>query len=162
MFDDWTKVHFELDPTEWHETPGEFLWAKPLAGASEQNAFELGNSPSFAKGISYRDIIRAVERDGVLEFAGVIARSGHSTYRLAIEQETDQFREWWGKLQDLGCTYESGECRGMRLYAVDVPPETDIYSVYTILTQAQDYKIWLFEEGHMGHSLKGEAPSMRN
>jgi uncharacterized protein DUF4265 len=157
LTDAWTKVHFDLDPTEWHETPGEFLWAKPVAGAAKQDAFELGNSPFFAKGISYRDIVHAIERDGLLEFAGVVARSGHSTYRLAIEQETDQFRQWWSRLQDVGCTYESGECRGMRLYAVDVPPEADIYLAYAIMKEAQDNKIWLFEEGHLGHRLEGSA-----
>ena len=91
------------------------------------------------------------------EYASVIARSGRSTYRIAIEQETDQFWKWWNRLEGLGCTYESGAVRGMRLYAVDVPPDADIYSVYDILKQGQEQKVWFFEEGHVGHALKNEG-----
>jgi hypothetical protein len=148
------KIHFELNPSEWHQTPGETLWAEPLIGAGEPAAFRLENSPCHAFGVSYQDVVRAVERDGMYEFAGVIAHSGRSTYRLVVDQENDVFWEWWKKLQDLGCTYESGDCRGMRLYAVDVPAEADIHAVYAILEKGEEQKIWRFEEGHVGHPLK--------
>lgn len=151
MTSEHVRIRFELNPDDWHKSSAEGLWAKPLAIAGRQLSFELDNSPFFAKGVSYRDVVSAVEREGAYEFAGVISRSGHSTYRLAIEQEDNAFREWWTRLNDLGCTGERGECQGMKLFAVDVPPTSDIDAVHEILLEGKQLGIWHCEEGHMGH-----------
>jgi Domain of unknown function (DUF4265) len=149
------KVLFELDPADWHGESGENLWAKPLADTEE--VFEIENSPFFAKGVSYLDLVRAVERDGQYRFAGSVALSGHSTYRLIIGKHQEAFETWWKRLHELNCSFESGDFQGQRLLAVDVPASTDIFAVYKILEEGKKREIWLFEEGHVGHSLRGQG-----
>ena len=159
MTGDLVKICFTLNPDDWHGTPGERLWAKPIPDAAAPSAYELDNSPFFAKGVSYRDIVRAVEVDGALEFAGVIAHSGRSTYRILIDRETDAFRDWWSRLNALGCTYEKGDVNGRKLLSVDVPPEADIHAVHEILVAGKRNKIWLFELGYLGHPLRDDPAS---
>jgi hypothetical protein len=75
---------------------------------------------------------------------------------LLVDNLDDAFWLWWGKLQDLGCTYENGgDHYGKTLFSVDVPPATDIDAVHRILQDGDKEKIWDFEEGHVGHPLKG-------
>ena len=88
------------------------------------------------------------------DFAGLVDTSGHSTYRLIREGKNDEFDKYWSKLESLGCTYESGDYKGVRLYAVDVPRTADIYKVYEILELGQSENAWMFEEGHVGHKLR--------
>src|SRR5690242_3172942 len=102
MTNDLVKILFELNPDDWHKASSETLWAEPLVGSEEPAAFRLENSPWHAYGVSYQDVVHAVERDGMYQFAGVIAHGGHSTYRLAVDQENELFWTWWQKLQDLG------------------------------------------------------------
>jgi hypothetical protein len=151
---DLVKVHFKLDSADWHGCPSETLWAKPLMGIGAPTAFELENSPFYCKGVSYRDVISVVKRDNQYEFSAVIARGGHSTYRLVVEGENDAFRMCWQKLQNLGCTYEGGDFNGKKLFAVDVPATADIYAVYPILEEGEKESVWIFEEGHVGHPLR--------
>lgn len=157
MTSEHVKICFTLDPDDWHGTPSETLWAKPIHDVVVPSAFELDNTPFHAMGVSYRDLVRAVMRDGMLEFAGVIAHGGHSTYRVFREQHDDTFRAWWDRLKAVGCTREWGEMNGGILYAIDVPPETDIYAVRAILEEGKTQNVWYFEEGHVGHPL-GDAP----
>ncbi len=49
------KIHFTLDATDWHGQGGESLWGKPVGGP----LYELQNSPFFATGVSYLDIVNA-------------------------------------------------------------------------------------------------------
>jgi len=153
------KVSFNLDPGEWHLTPSEAVWAEPLNAAG---TYRVQNTPYFVKGISYLDEITATmdPRYGFLEFTGVVlARSGHSTYRLVVDTGEARFASLWNKLQDIGCTYEC--VRGINtsmgikdLFAVDVPANTDIYEAYKIMKQGEDEGVWLFQEGHVGHKLR--------
>jgi hypothetical protein len=103
------KVRFYLDPTDWHGRPTEALWAEPLENATPGSAFQLRNSPLFVRGVSFLDTIRAVPSDDVerLEFAGVIDRSGHSTFMLLVPVVCSAFDQFWTRLEDLGCSYES-------------------------------------------------------
>lgn len=156
MNDAFVKIFFKLDSADWHGSPSETLWAKPLSCADKAAAFELENSPFYAKGVSYLDVVRAVKRDGQYEFAGTITPGGHSTYRLLVDHAPDAFEVWWKKLQGLGCTYESGDFQGKKLFTVDVPATTDIYAVYRILEDGEKQNIWMFEEGHVGHPLKNK------
>ena len=49
------------------------------------------------------------------------------------------------RLEGLGCTFEKATAR---LYAVDVPKESDIDAVYRALEQGEEAGAWEFEEGH--------------
>jgi len=159
MNSDLVKIRFNLNPTDWHGYASETLWAKALGSVAETYAFELENSPFYCKGVSYLDVVRAIDRDGGLEFAGVVTHSGHSTYRLLFDREDDAFRQWWKKLQDIGCTFEGGDFRGKKLYSVDVPPTTDIKLAYSILEQGEAAKVWMFEEGHYAKPTSAPRPS---
>ena len=134
----------------------ERLFAVPVEGVHDQ--FEIHNSPFYAKGISYLDVVEAVddeEAPGHLHYARTIQGGGHSTYRILIEKGQPSFPSWWERLEDTGCTYEFTEEGAHLLYAVDVPPKADIYTVYRILQEGEDLGVWTFDEGHCGHPLRG-------
>jgi hypothetical protein len=156
------KIRFYINPAEWHGRPSETLWAEPVEKGASCAIFRLRNSPFFAEGVSFLDMVSAKpDRDGDgLEYAGVIERSGHSTYLILVHADSADFAKSWKVLEDLGCSYESKtvETKGGEkiLYAVDVPPEANIYVVYEILSEGERNGVWTFQEGHVGHKLKGE------
>lgn len=160
MRTDYIKICFRTDPADWHGSENEFLWARPLGRVEETDVFELQNSPFYVRGVSYLDVVRTINIDGLFEFAGVVARSGHSTYRIIFEEGLAASEAWWDKLQNLGCTYESGEFQQKKLFSVDVPESAEIYAVYDILEQGESSGVWIFEEGHVGHPL-GHSRSQR-
>jgi hypothetical protein len=53
-----TKICFQLDQNEWHGYATESVWAQHVAG----NRFRLLNTPFFAKGVSYLDVVIARDR----------------------------------------------------------------------------------------------------
>ncbi len=124
----------------------ESLWAEPVG----EDLYCLRNVPFLAFGFSEQDVITAKQIDGVLTVTGVAARSGHSTYRLVLPEDTseDQFLKDWVPLRKLGCTYERAT---RRFVAIDVPPGADIYAVYKALEEGEADRRWEFEEGHCGH-----------
>jgi hypothetical protein len=147
------KVRFELDPQDWHGHGGEFLWASPTS-VSVGDEFELRNSPFYAKGVSFKDVVKASPsgNERVFEFESVVRRSGHSTYRLLVEPDSPNFQSYWRTLEERGCSYEWGPITmnvGRRNhYSIDVPPSADIYEVYRLLEKGERDGVWDFEEGH--------------
>lgn len=141
------KVTFELPPGAWHGSATETLWAEPI-GAER---YRLENSPFFAFGVSHGDVVLAKPTAKGAVFAETFRRGGHSTYRIiprpgrAAELETS-----WASLQALGCSYEEGP---NGLLAVDVPPEANIFEVYSALEAGESRDVWTFEEGHCGHAV---------
>ena len=115
------KVFFKLDSADWHGLQTESLWAEPLAGKGD--VFVIKNSPFYSRDVSYLDIVRAVpgKHPRGLDFAGRIDGSGHSTYRIIVEKDRGEFESYWGRLDKLGCTYESGSLNKGTVYSVDVP-----------------------------------------
>ena len=162
------KIRFYINPAEWHGRPSETLWAEPVEKAASSAIFRLRNSPFFAEGVSFLDMVSAIpDRDGNgLEFSGVIERSGHSTYLILVPADSTDFAENWRILEDLGCRYESTTLarKGGKkiLYAVDVPPETDIDAVYERLSDGERDGVWTFQESHVGHKLTGEPNTTAN
>ncbi|WP_412771174.1 DUF4265 domain-containing protein [Ralstonia solanacearum] len=107
------------------------------------------NTPFFAKGLSYQDVISIkVESDGIF-FNSVVSSGGHSTYRLIRNESVDDeiFKGRWGGLAELGCTYESFLIGSAYMYAIDVPPSTDVRKVYSLLEAGEKDEIWDFDEG---------------
>lgn len=145
------KVFFEIKP-EWHGSRSETLWAKPVS----KTLFKLANSPFFVKGVSFEDTIIAKKSKKKLIFKKVQSSSGHSTYRLLVENKNmpEPFLTYWQKLEKLGCSYEENDQLRLRMFAIDVPPTTNIYVVYKLLEKGRSVGIWDFEEGHCGHILK--------
>lgn len=143
------KVHFELDPREWHGHSSESLWAHPLP----KSRYRLCNTPFFAKGVSFEDVVLVKKIDGMNWFLKIDAESGHSTYRLILEKpiNSEGFAQFWTLLQKQGCSYESGDIGMLLILAVDVPPKADINKVFNLLEAGEQAAIWDFEEGHCGH-----------
>jgi hypothetical protein len=156
------RILFRLDPTDWHGGAAETLWAEPVAKATPESAFVLMNTPFHVRGVSFMDIVRAVPaKDGSgLEFSEVIDRGGHSTCMLLAPLICEDFDKYWARLQALGCTYESAVHRTSSgekmLYAVDVPASSDVYAVYRVLEEGERDNAWMFQEGHVGHTLKSQ------
>ena len=142
------KIVFVLDPEAWHGYETETVWAEGVAA----NRYRLRNTPFFAKGVSVEDVVRIRSQGGALFFDGVSISSGHSTYRIIVNDATEPsvLEDYWSPLQTLGCTYESAEMNTL-LLAVDVPPGVDVYAAYTLLEKGEADGIWYFEEGHCGH-----------
>ena len=139
------KVVFKLKEA-WHGHATESLWAEGLGNGE----YSLQNSPFFAHGASYLDVVKAKESNGQLIVRKVVRPSGHSTYRVFVLEERD-FSQWSQRLQEAGCTYERAT---EHLYAIDVPPEADVYRTYDILEMGVKEGVWDFEEGHCGHPLR--------
>lgn len=126
----------------------ETLWAEKADGG-----YRLLNSPWYAKGVSYLDVVEVVAvADGYLKLTRKIGTAGHSTYRLLIQDDADWVRSW-EEIQSLGCTYEESLDNGFRLLAVDVPPECDIHAAYSLMEAGERLGIWQFEEGDVNHPL---------
>jgi Domain of unknown function (DUF4265) len=153
MSEQLVKVHFDLDSSDWHGHGGESLWAAPIAG-TEWKHFRLMNSPFFARGVSFEDIVKAKAYEGnlVFEFEAVVERGGHSTYMLIMEAGEPRVAAYWNLLEKMGCSYESSHIDlsiGRRpLFSVDVPPSADIYEVYEMLERGTNDKVWMFQEGY--------------
>src|SRR5580704_6605336 len=132
----------------------ESLWAEPAGN----RLFRLRNVPFFAHGFSERDVVRVEESGGKFVVTGTEERGGHSTYRIFLPTETTEkkFAGDWEPLEKLGRTYERAN---RRLVAIDVPPRADIYAVYAVLEDGEKDGLWEFEEGHCGHSLRGQTPA---
>jgi len=147
------KVSFPLNSDDWHGCSVETLWAKIVVAGSSVLIAELENSPFYFKGVSYLDRVTALYRGGEFIFHETHTQSGHSTYRILTDKKAD-FENWWPKLSELGCSYESASERNDRmLYSVDVPPTANIHVVYAVLEAGLKEGVWYFEGGHVGHAL---------
>jgi hypothetical protein len=142
------KVTFPLDPDESGGVRSEGIWAEPLGDAR----YRLRNVPFYARGVSLGDTVLAQDHDGTVMVEKILKRGGHSTYRIflcdGLKIDSDAFGIAWKEIRTLGCTYENANGRWI---AVDVPPETDADSVYTLLNRGEADGVWTFEEGHCGH-----------
>ena len=104
----------------------ETLWAEVL-GAGR---YCLANTPWYAYGISWRDVVEASpDADGQLQFLRVISKGGNRTVRIRSEAPfTD---EWLGKVEALGASYEGAN----RCYiGVNIPAETELSVITSFLT----------------------------
>lgn len=114
------------------------------------NSYVLDSSPFYVFGVSFGDAVEVVRDGNRLVFARVLARGGHSTYRVKLpsQKQHDHFLRHWARLESLGCSFEGSNSRERLLYAIDVPPESDVTAIYSILSEHEDAGDWEFEEAH--------------
>jgi hypothetical protein len=125
----------------------EVLWAAPV----NDGTFRLDNIPLLVFGVSLGDVVRVRQSNEVLEFEEVVARGGHSTYRVMINDPDDAAaQQHLRAIVTLGCGYEH---LTPRFVAIDVPPAVDVFTVYELLDRGLDDGLWTFEEGHCGHPV---------
>lgn len=143
------KVRFPLSAEDARQgVEAEILWAGPIP----ESRFRIESIPFYVYGISYHDVVSAVEVDGLLRFRSVVSRGGHSTYRILLKDpqgyQSEDFVLAWKPLEVLGCRHEVAK---QRWVAIDVPSATDVFTVYHLLEASADRGIWTFEEAHCGH-----------
>lgn len=111
-----TKIHIDL-PVHW-AAGGESLWARSLGG----DLYEIDNTPFYAYGINYRDVVRAVARNAEKqpEVFEVVRPSGHRTLRcfFADDLATERRDGILAQLIARGVTYEGISAHYV---ALDIP-----------------------------------------
>jgi hypothetical protein len=113
----------------------------------------VDNVPFYVYGVSCGDaVIGILLDDGLYAFGGIEQKAGHSTYRVfQTKRATDRvFEAKWSEIEQMGCTRENG---GEGFYAIDVPPDANIYGVYELLERGEEEGVWVFEEGDCGHAV---------
>jgi len=129
----------------------ETLWATPI----DRRLFRLENSPFFAYGISWLDIVRAEpEDDGFLFYVKVEKKSGHRTIRVIVEEDSNLVPALVSQLNILGCTCEDAF---PRLIVINIPAQVELRQVaeYLISTELQwEYADPTYEEVSAGQNKK--------
>lgn len=143
MITDRVKIRFPVDDGD---KESEWMYALPTGYGS----FVLDNSPFYVYCISYCDEFKAKHIDGELIFDSIVARSGHSTYRIKIpvDKGHEYFLMYWHELEKLGCSYEGSSVSRARLYSIDIPPNVEVIQAYNVMENFEKKGIWEFEEGH--------------
>lgn len=143
-----TKILFTLGPESLLGSGTETMWAEDLGG----DRYLLRNSPFYAFGVSFEDIVRGEFSEGFIEFREVLERSGNSTFRLFLlnrrKLDAPDFVQAWAPLQALGCSFEQGV-----VLSVNVPPTTDIDAAWRLLLDGERAEIWDLETGHCDRPL---------
>ena len=144
------KIRISLPEKDWHSYASETVWTEPIGNSQ----YKLRNSPFFAYDLSCGDTVYAeIEDENDLPlFKFVTNRSGHSTYRIVLEEKStlEKFEEYIKPLSEIGCSTEG--LHG-RQFAVDVPETANIYEAFKLLQKGEDEGIWFFESSHIGHQV---------
>ncbi|HET9182933.1 MAG TPA: DUF4265 domain-containing protein [Candidatus Angelobacter sp.] len=96
------KIQFNVDPREERGVKTETVWANPVG----QGRFRILSNPFFSFGVSADDVVTAEEADGILKFQQVVARGGHSSYRVYLQGDRTihgpDFRAYWEPISAQG------------------------------------------------------------
>ena len=77
-----TKIYFLFGANEWHGHDSESVWEEHVGDGK----YKIKNSPFFAKGVSFEDVVSVREKDNMLVVEKTIISAGHSTYRILVKQ----------------------------------------------------------------------------
>ena len=144
------KVLIRVEPADWHSVVSETLWATPVGPST----YRLENSPFYAKGFSYFDVVLA-EFDAAEGFPvaqRVLQASGRSTYALWVVagvESNGEFAKYWQPIEDLGCTFEGVRSQ---LLSVDVPASTDVAEAFRLMQLGEDAGGRYFQEQNYAHA----------
>lgn len=110
----------------------ETLWAEPLG----RGLFRLDNSPFFAYGVSWLDVVRAKptpDAPGFYDYVKVVRSSGHRMIRLTVRDGQKRVSlALLKKLTSMGCTYEG---MSPAYITVDIPPRVKFDPVIAMLSK---------------------------
>ncbi|HYO54095.1 DUF4265 domain-containing protein [Archangium sp.] len=139
-------IPLEQDEDGYPPAGAESLWAVQVG----EGRFQVQNIPFFAPGIAWGDIISATPeepgRESVLRYQQIVHRSGHSTLRVFIYDESE-VPAVCTLLEQLGCDTERSHLP--RLVAIDVPPEVSLEKVRKLLDPGRAQERWDYEEAYL-------------
>lgn len=141
------KVTLPLPAGEWHGFAVETVWARPTESLG---VVSLENTPFFAKGLSYLDLVEVAAGDSGDEIVlqRVVKKMGHSTYRvIPADAKSATFESFLAALTPLRCTYESAVFGNVGIYAIEVPDAEAARQLYTQLEAGELAGTFEFEEG---------------
>jgi hypothetical protein len=147
------KILVRVPPQDRQGVVAETMWGERVGA----DRFRLANTPFWVRDLSYRDVVFARVRRGLLTFTGVSLRGGHSTcwIVLRVARTDEAFVRRWAKLHEIGCTCEGD---GRRTFAVDVPPGAPFEVVEGLLEDGADAGTWDYEVAHRGHPVVAREP----
>lgn len=107
-------------------------------GEIEENGYRLENILFYAKEYSFKDVVSAEEKNGVLCVTGLMKESGHSTVRVLAKSEEDVsiVRQ---NLKIRGCDSELSNIK--KLFAVDIPPSIEYSEIIRYLENGFKYPL---------------------
>lgn len=128
------KVLFRVASTDGDATV-ETLWAIPLGN----DRYKLDNSPFYAYGVSWQDIIFAPydKQEGFPTFQYVVEASGNRTVRVFFDppvvpgNSSDRVLQG---LVTLGCSYEGAN---RKYISVNIPPAVEMHQVRSYLIEQE-------------------------
>lgn len=138
--EDLEKVYVDL-PNHW-AVGGESMWAKPLGN----NLFEIRNTPFYAYGLNWGDVVRAESAESnfkpeVLEF---VKYDGNKILQIYFAEQTDENVQT-GYLETLKQFKVSYERANYNLIALDIEPEADYDAVCAKLWKSEQKGILEYE-----------------
>lgn len=150
---------------ELHGPDGEVetLWATPVA----PDQYQLENSPFFAYGVSWLDIVEA-HRTGDGEFpvfTRVVQPSGHRTLRLILKPGADEAAASQAVLERLNALGASYEGYNSRYLAIDIPPRVVLAPITEYLTdtgQQWEYVNPTYEQVHGSQQPSSDVDDTAN
>ena len=121
------------------------MWARNVGN----DLYEIQNTPFFAKGLAYLDVVRAELREGSLTVIEAVTPSRHSTYRIFVDHSGAEVKELIQQLTNLGCSHESYKTEEWILYELDVQHKS-VEGSFKLLQEGEALGLWDFDEGHFG------------
>ena len=110
----------------------ETLWADRVG----PDLYRLDNSPFWAYGVSWRDVVEAhPDPGGMLRMSRVVEKSGHRTVRVIFDPGVDESpgaQAILAGVQEIGASYEG---MNPRYVAIDIPPGVELMAVARYLTE---------------------------
>lgn len=136
-------IPLEQDEDGYPPVSAERIWAIKVG----EGRYKLDNIPFFARELALGDIVSAVPEEGadegILRYQQVLAPSGHSTFRVLVQEEA-HVPEVHGLLEQLGCGTEQSHLP--RLVAIDIPPSVSLERVRQALEPGRTLERWEHEE----------------
>jgi hypothetical protein len=135
----------------------ETLWATPV----DPDLYRLDNSPFFAYGVSWEDVIEAhPDAHEFLEYVRCVRKSGNRTLRVIFQDfksGDEPAQPILKRLVELGCSYEGMQ---PRLVSINVPPRIDLSEVTRFLTEQSglqwEYADPTYDEVNKGRAIQAE------
>lgn len=123
--------------------------AIPAIPADGVDLYELDATPTFARGLSYRDLVHTSLFEGRRYIDRMVEPRGHSTVRVVLFDDAAHDR-----------VFEVGQAHGAYvahteingLFALDIPPEGDFQGLIKALEQGQREGLWDLDEGSISDS----------